>query len=76
MAFYEFGKDIKKLQDIFIERYDIYFDANTIKELWEDFSNERLNARWFGVPENKVDNWAIEECYEFFLMNKERYWGE
>lgn len=75
MAFYEFGKDIKKLQDIFIEKYDIYFDAKTIKELWEDYCNEELNAGWFGIPENK-DDWSIKECHEFFLKNKERYWGE
>lgn len=74
MAFYEFGKDIKKLQDAFIEMYDIYFDAETMKELWEDYSSERLSAGWFGVPEGKVDEWAIKECYQFFVENKTRYY--
>lgn len=72
MSFYEFGKDIKRLQEIFIDRYDIYFDAQTMKDLWEDYSNEELSAGWFGVPE-KVDDWAIRDCYKFFEENKERY---
>ena len=68
MSYYQFGKDIKQIQDYMIEKLDLYIEVETINEMWTDFSNEEYSAGWIGV-----DKRILEEASKWFEKNKEDY---